>query len=69
MWYNSTDFYFRRHMVVESDGVHSKDELPFIFYSGRCNNYNGQNVLFCAGTEIGNECWHLDNDIFTQIGH
>ena len=56
-------------MIVQSDGVHSKDELPFPFYSGRCNNYNGENVLFCAGTEIGNECWHLADGNFTQVVH
>ena len=56
-------------MVVQSDGVHRKDELPFIFYSGRCENYDGQSVLFCAGTETGNECWHLINNNFTQFVH
>ena len=56
-------------MLVEQNGVHVKDELPFLFYSGRCNNYNGQHVLFCAGTEAGNECWHLADENFTQFVH
>ena len=63
------DCNLRRHMVVEQNGVHFKDELPFLFYSGRCNNYNEKNVLFCAGTETGNECWHLADDNFIQFVH